>query len=200
MIFVGGLGAMRRSSAKILFIVLVSLNSFGCAAPNVESVSQTKPGRSLVIGSAYYRYTVVFPRGSFYPWSPPSEKEFVRDVRLVFWRADPPSEKKVEASWHSDIDEYGASNALPGRYKLAYYKLGTDYHGGGIDHSRHEIEVKEGEAVYIGDLMFRSYSSFEVIDNEEQARGFFEKNFKGSGLKFVKRLIRRTGPDPTVPK
>ena len=177
----------RRIASALLLSTLFLVSACG-GRPPVLSTKDIPQGHSLVIAAAY--------------------EEAIADQKLhwlwVEFRKFDPFEPKWLFEWRGKPKEQNAENALPGRYH--FYMFGN----GSVDYlfephnARYEIEVREGEAVYIGDIVeLHRGNSFRIAvrDNEKAARQYFEENFADSGLTFRKRLMRRVRrSDPILPR
>lgn len=86
--------------------------------------------------------------------------------------------------------------ARPGVYRLveAYLRARPGKTRWLFEEAPNTLEVREGEAAYVGTLHWRD-SWVEIDNNESEARAIYQKRlqeFKGRSLKFVTRLVRGT--------
>lgn len=157
-----------------------------CGHPTAGSTKDLRDGYALVLGKTYKARKTLIAGTS---------------AAVSFRRIEPPEPKRTWFGWKGNIETVSATNALPGRYMLdSFHTTSDDIHfrlGGAYD----EVEVRPGEAVYIGDIRYIGGGHYELLDNEDAARAHFDAHFADSGLTFTKRLVRTVrGLDPVLPK
>ena len=86
--------------------------------------------------------------------------------------------------------------ARPGVYRLveAYLRSRPGETRWSFVESPNTLEVREGEAAYVGALHWRD-TWIEIDNNESEARNIYQKRFrefKGRSLEFVARLVQGT--------
>ncbi len=86
--------------------------------------------------------------------------------------------------------------ARPGVYRLieAYLPARRGETRWSFMESPNILEVRDGEAAYVGTLHWRD-TWVETVNNESEARAIYQKrlaDFKGRSLEFVTRLVRGT--------
>jgi len=68
---------------------------------------------------------------------------------------------------------------------------------------RYTVDIRAGEAVYIGDVITESRAGrFRLVfeADEAAAAAYFEKNFPDSGLSLITRKVRRVRNEAILPQ
>lgn len=190
----------KKNVTAISWAGLALMLLTACARPEITASTQIAPGRSLVIGSTFEE--IFLPRGSLFSSEPRTN---YYNNRVVFRRFDP-TEPKWSLSWRGRRNKYTATDALPGKYHFFFFDSGSTPVSYVFEphNQRFELDVQEGEAVYIGDVVVETTGNrfrIDIRDNEAAARAHFDEKFSDSGLKFTKRLMRRVRRlEPVLPK
>ncbi len=162
------------SSALLICLLLLP----GCGAKEITSVAEIRKDASLVIARVYAEHR----------WN---KRQQSMDASFVRFEPAGPRESFF---FRSSAEKISADDALPGQYHFRFFStIFVDYlfepHN-----PRYEVEVRPGEAVYIGDIVnsYDSHGRFRIIlrDKTDEARAYFESKFAASGLEFRKRLMR----------
>jgi hypothetical protein len=106
---------------------------------------------------------------------------------------EPPAYLELIGASDQSVRLYAAP---PGTYRLveAYLLSQPWKRRWSFAQSPDVLEVREGEAVYVGTLLWRDYW-VDVVNDEPEARAIYDKRiqeFKSRSLRFVTRLVRTT--------
>jgi hypothetical protein len=183
------------------FLLIAATILSACAIP-ANSPEDIQPDEALVIGQ--YFEEDFRKRGT---WANPEPQTTYGEVVATFSRYDPLNWPRTIFRALGEKGDFFASAVKPGKYRLDGYKLTriiSGYYWPDLEKGAPVIDVRPGEAVYIGDAVarrednddsFRLFSfneyKLEIRDTEASAKAFFDSKFSGSGLKFIKRLMKR---------
>ena len=184
----------RRHPFRTRFLVcLISLlAAHGCASNDgLPDLALLPAGHSVVFaapaGKVIVTRSILFGRSDNVP----------EPVGLRFRRVGDPEGTIVYLELIGAADQsVRLYAALPGTYRLveAYLLSRPGRMRWSFEQSPDVLEVREGEAVYVGTLHWRDHW-IDIVNNEAEARALYEKKaeeFKKRSLTFVTRLVRPT--------
>lgn len=198
---------MAQSLIRFRSIMLLATIVLGACATPIESSKDIKPGESLVIARSYEE--VFYHKGTVWDSTP---RIGTNTLEVTLEQVDPP---KGRIRWKGNKDRLSVKAAKTSLYQFVDFEVVTVqnvYTGGHFTPDGETewfgVEVRPGEAVYIGDIVARreeregfslipqwnpdwSYR-IEIRDNEAAAQAFFEEKFGDSGLTFTKRLMKKS--------
>lgn len=179
-----------RVLATAFFVAAVGIFQAQPGSANEAlSSADIKEGHALVIGRSFDRIV----GGSS-----------TRSKRLlvVFRRFDPPT-PGAAFGWWGEEGQFNADSIPPGRYHFRVWDDGNVIFNYQPFEPRYTVEIRPGEAVYIGDVITESRARrFRMVFEDDQvaAAAYFEKNFADSGLTFTTRKVRRVRNEAILPQ
>lgn len=171
----------------VLVAGLVTFAPPPAAANEALSSSDVKEGHALVFGRSFDRIV----GGSR------NRKLFVG-----FRRFDPPT-PGVTFGWWGEEGVFNADSVPPGRYHFAIWDDGNVIFTYQPFEPRYTVEIRAGEAVYIGDVITESRGGrFRMVFEEDPvaAGAFYKKYFGDSGLTPITRKVRRVRNEAILPR
>lgn len=187
---------MKFSFRPIILCLLPLLLLSGCGGKTIKSTKDMVPGQSLAISNVYQETHL--PAN----WIFSKPRIRISNLYTFFARFDP-IEPKAAFGFTGDGKTFRADDTLPGQYHFRVFDNFNVIYRYDPHNPRYEVKIGKGEAVYIGDVVVKSFGKrfrLEIRNEEEKARAFFEKNFADSGLVFKTRLLRRVYLNPKLPK
>lgn len=182
-------GIVNRGCRLVLLLCL--LGTQGCTQKDNSTDLRFLPaGHAVVFAAPAGKTIAVKSVGGRSSGVPPS-------VVFRFQRESKAAEEPVFLVLAGEVDQsVKAFAARPGVYRLveAYLPARRGRTRWPFAESPNILEVREGEAVYVGTLHWRD-TWVEITNDEAEARAVFQnrlRQFKGHSLKFTTRLVRST--------
>lgn len=158
-------------------------------AGEAKSTADIKPGQALVFGRSFDRIL----GGS---------RTRTRRLLVSFRRFDPPT-PRAGFGWWGEEGEFHAASIPPGRYHFRVWDDGNVIFTYQPFEPRYTVEVRAGEAVYIGDVITESRAGrFRIVfeSDDDAAAVYFKQNFSGSDLTLTTRKVRRVANEARLPQ
>ena len=181
-------GVLSFAAAALMAALIVFHPQAGAANETLSS-ADIKEGHALVFGRSFDRILT----GSG-----------VRSKRLlvVFQRFDPPT-PGARFGWWGEEDQFNAASVPPGRYHFRVWDDSNVIFTYQPFEPRYTVEIRAGEAVYIGDIITESRAGrFRMVFEEDAAAAaaYFDQNFADSGLTLTTRKVRRVRNEAILPR
>lgn len=147
--------------------------------PRGHSVILAVPAMEIYIGKTWFH----------------EKRKSYTGMDLTFQRVGSTGKKPEYLALRGDgTNDIQSFSARPGTYRLvrAHVHLGERWGVWSMADSPYEVIVNPREAVYIGTLYLKS-TFIKITNHKAKARNYYEKHFKGHGLKFIARLVRDPG-------
>jgi hypothetical protein len=176
-------------AAAALVAGFVAFHPLSLSANETLSSGDIKEGHALVFGRSFDRILT---------------RSGVRSKRLlvVFQRFDPPT-PGARFGWWGEEDQFNAASVPPGRYHFRVWDDGNVIFTYQPFEPRYTVDIRAGEAVYIGDVITESRAGrFRMLfeEDREAAAAYFKQNFVDSGLTLTTRKVRRVSNEAILPQ
>jgi len=182
-------GRILSLAAAALVAVLITVLHQPVSANEALSMVDIKEGLALVFGRSFDRILG-------------TSRNRTNRLFVGFRRFDPPT-PRVNFGWWGEEGEFNADSIPPGRYHFSIWDDGNVIFTYQPFEPRYTVEIRAGEAVYIGDVITESRAGrFRMVfeDDSEAAAAYFDANFADSGLKLVTRKVRRVRNEAHLPQ
>lgn len=182
-------GRILSLAVATLAVAFIAHHPQPLSANEALTSADIKEGHALVLGRSFDRILG-------------TSRNRTNRLFVGFRRFDPPT-PRVNFGWWGEEGEFNADSVPPGRYHFSIWDDGDIIFTYQPFEPRYTVEIRAGDAVYIGDVITESRAGrFRMVfeDDSEAAAAYFDANFADSGLKRVTRKVRRVRNEAHLPQ